>query len=682
MSINGTRGLDVKRFSGIPAVCSRLVRSVFGVSMIAGMLAIAGCGGDDPSDRSITPAVSGDYQVTSQVTYNGTSDDLVTSGYGIASIKATVPTTAYADPLAPTAAEIRRNLVMKTVASTAGTWTNFYGPNIDPATELPIANDGKVAGDELVANLNMGTNDVGDPVVSSVVLQIPTTFSPAAGCLLAVSTGGTSHFWSEQTVAQWALLKGCAVVISEKSTGPSIHDLAAGVIVRPDGTTASASPGTPSRFTASLSNAGIGSYLASLPNRLAYKWAHSRWNPEEKAGDAMLRAIRFARAELAKRTYSGNRTFDASRLTTIAYGQSGGGGAVVMAAELDTEGLITGIVANAPQTQTRANPALTTVFDGRAMSGTARTLDDYFSLSTLWQPCAYVALHPDTTNASAINRCAALKKAGLVQSTTLAGQAAEAIATTRANGWADWDSTGFGDLYTYGLVSQYGHFGVEDRLCNYSIAAVDGNGSPIALTAAQRAAMAVTYSSGKPSFAYSAAANVVLVNDADPRGPRTSASSISPSSGLADGNFDGALCMRNLVTGNSAAAARVKAGVDALLVNGNLRGKPTIVIQGRSDTTLPVDFTVRPYVALNSVREGTASRLAYIELTNMDHTVDALYTIRSLEAMRATLANGAALPPSQVLRPVVSTKTYPKWVAQPVAADRITASAGVLTIPR
>jgi hydroxybutyrate-dimer hydrolase len=120
------------------------------------------------------------------------------------------------------------------------------------------------------------------------------------------------------------------------------------------------------------------------------------------------------------------------------------------------------VVADAPQAQTRANASLKTVFNGVSASSTARTLDEYFSLSTLWQPCAYVALHPDTMVASAINRCAALKKAGLVTSTTLVGQAAEAVATTRANGWVpDWDSTGFGDLYTYGIISQYAHFGAK-----------------------------------------------------------------------------------------------------------------------------------------------------------------------------------------------------------------------------
>jgi hydroxybutyrate-dimer hydrolase len=139
--------------------------------------------------------------------------------------------------------------------------------------------------------------------------------------------------------------------------------------------------------------------------------------------------------------------------------------------------------------------------------------------------------------------------------------------------------------------------------------------------------------------------------------------------------------MRNVVTGSSAASARVKAGVDLLLVTGNLRGKPTIVIQGRIDTTLPVNFTARPYVALNSLTEGANSCLSYIEFTNRDHTVDALSSIRSLEAMVAYLSSGATLPPNQVVRPVVATKTYPKFVAAPAVADRISVSAGVLTIP-
>jgi hydroxybutyrate-dimer hydrolase len=76
------------------------------------------------------------------------------------------------------------------------------------------------------------------------------------------------------------LLHGCAVLISEKSTGPSIHDLTTDTIVHPDGTVGPASAGALSRFTASLTDAAKAAYLAVTPNRLAFKWAQSKWSPE------------------------------------------------------------------------------------------------------------------------------------------------------------------------------------------------------------------------------------------------------------------------------------------------------------------------------------------------------------------------------------------------------------------
>jgi hydroxybutyrate-dimer hydrolase len=58
--------------------------------------------------------------------------------------------------------------------------------------------------------------------------------------------------------------------------------------------------------------------------------------------------------------------------------------------------------------------------------------------------------------------------------------------------------------------------------------------------------------------------------------------------------------------------------VNAVKRTGNLRGKPTIIVHGRSDTLLPVNHTSRPYYALNKSLES-ASQLAYYEITNAQH---------------------------------------------------------------
>ena len=47
----------------------------------------------------------------------------------------------------------------------------------------------------------------------------------------------------------------------------------------------------------------------------------------------------------------------------------------------------------------------------------------------------------------------------------------------------------------------------------------------------------------------------------NPGGPLRDPASISPSTGRADYNFDGAICQRNLLTGTDANAGRVQTGV-------------------------------------------------------------------------------------------------------------------------
>ncbi len=65
--------------------------------------------------------------------------------------------------------------------------------------------------------------------------------------------------------------------------------------------------------------------------------------------------------------------------------------------------------------------------------------------------------------------------------------------------------------------------------------------------------------------------------------------------GALDYNVDGAICHRNLWTGTDANAARVQAGVAETLRTANLHGKPAIIVAGRADAQVPVNFNARPY---------------------------------------------------------------------------------------
>ena len=102
-------------------------------------------------------------------------------------------------------------------------------------------------------------------------------------------------------------------------------------------------------------------------------------------------------------------------------------------------------------------------------------------------------------------------------------------------------------------------------------------------------------------------------------GPIENTRSVTPSTGVQDYNVDAALCLRNLWTGADADATRVRDGVQQVLRTGDLHGKPAIVVAGRADALIPVNFNARPYFGLNKVTEGAASKLSYIEVTNAQH---------------------------------------------------------------
>lgn len=118
----------------------------------------------------------------------------------------------------------------------------------------------------------------------------------------------------------------------------------------------------------------------------------------------------------------------------------------------------------------------------------------------------------------------------------------------------------------------------------------------------------------------------------------------------------------------------------------------------------------RAYYALNQAAERARSRLSYIEVTPAQH-FDAFisslflnpgtggaqfaplhfYLLWGLERMMEHLTNGAALPPSQVVRPTPrGTQPYtaanvstllPAPSLTPAAGDRIIFGNGVLSIP-
>ena len=163
--------------------------------------------------------------------------------------------------------------------------------------------------------------------------------------------------------------------------------------------------------------------------------------------------------------------------------------------------------------------------------------------------------------------------------------------------------------------------------------------------------------------------------------------------------------MRELFTGTSANAMRVKQGMSEVVRSANLRGKPAIIVQGRADALLPVAFTGRPYFGMNKIVEGTNSKLSYIEVANAQHFdaflsfpgyADKLvplhrYFVQAMDMMYANLKDRAALPESQVVRTLprgltgtvanpITPANVPPIKAIADAADRITFANNVVTV--
>jgi hydroxybutyrate-dimer hydrolase len=145
----------------------------------------------------------------------------------------------------------------------------------------------------------------------------------------------------------------------------------------------------------------------------------------------------------------------------------------------------------------------------------------------------------------------------------------------------------------------------------------------------------------------------------------------------------------------------LKSGIQQVLRTGKLRGIPTILVQGRADTLVPVNHASRAYFGANKMADGANSPTVYYEVENAQH-FDAflpfpglaarflplhVYFIRSMDIMYAHLKSGMAIPPSQVVRTTprgvnaISPSNVPPIPASPASTDMITFSNSTVNVP-
>lgn len=689
-------------------------------TLAIGAVAVAACSShsDEPILNKKPDYIKGAIVST---TYDGNTNDLLTAGLGKAGLQGAAP--AVADPANPTVEELRKLAIYNNYRALVDMTTNggygvLYGPNVD-INGVAGTGEGKIAGEEHIAYADDGTGKQN----VTLMVQIPSTFNVASACIVsAASSGSRGVYGAIGTAGEWGLKHGCAVAYTDKGTGNGAHDLATNAVNVMRGTrTPAATAGANSQFTASLSDAELAAYNAAFPNRWAWKHAHSQQNPEKDWGRDTLRAIEFAFYMLNEKFGQRNGATVASSIfpentIVIASSVSNGGGAALAAAEMDTGGLIDGVAVAEPQVQVNLPSTITIKRGATTVTGAGKGLYDYFTIANLYEPCA--ALAPASAGApflagvnvaAATNRCEALANRGLIATGDAATEGTAALNVMLNNGW-EADSIPFMPThYVFAVLpvalsyaNSYAKASVKDNLCGYSFGGAPVNFVPGAIPAAN-AAQIFGIGNGVPPTG-----GVSILNNNSVGGTALDAASISPSTGKADYNVDGAFCLRDQLTAQTLVATTLSASIAAVKRSANLRGKPAVIVHGRSDTLVPVNHSSRPYYALNkSVEAG--SRLAYYEVTNAQHFDSFVgtaafagydtrlvpthyYFIKAMDIMYANLRSGTAIPPSQVVRttprggtpgaaPAITASNVPPISASPTAVNQITFSNNTLTVP-
>jgi hydroxybutyrate-dimer hydrolase len=642
---------------------------------------------------------------------DGVSDDLLTAGLGRAGLRAAPPPCA--DPRRPTATELRRRAVHAAYrglidVTEAGGFGRYYGPGDDRG----------IAGIEYLAALR--TPDGAG--TTTVMLQIPATFDPAAPQLLAVASSGSRGIYGAlPTAAEWGLRRGWAVVHTDKGTGVGAYDLDRGRGYRIDlGLTAD--PTDPLRQWWPAATPELEAYARRAPHALLFKHAHSRQNPEADWGRYLLQAIA-AGFELLNREFGARlrRPLAPERALIVAAGVSNGGAAVLRALEQDRAGWISGALACEPNVVVTGRTEALEIRGGggATIRGAAIGLADYTGLHFLYQPAALLAAAEQDAPlaaASAAARprleawCAGLQAAGLLPPGPLAS-AAEAARERLIEAGIVRAALALGHFNVAGAVWPslavsygwaYARRAPWEPYAGASFAAVDAAGRPRPLEDAEAAQLAADSHGIPPSGAVA-----ICVPDADGVRRAVHEGTLELALAYASDRLLAHAARRpsGLPADRDAMLAAVARGQAELPMSARLGNRPVILLHGRADGLIPVNHSSRAYYALNQRERGSRDELRYYELEHGQHFDGSLplaefaarfvpmqaWLCRGLDRLLERLTAGTALPPSQVIRsrprgvsasgvPPLGDHHLGMLRADP-GADAIVARDGVLSVP-
>lgn len=557
-----------------------------------------------------------------RVTEHRDGDDLLTAGLGLTGLRQLAPP-AFADPSAPTAAELRRRAI----------WSNWRG-----IADLAVGGGyGEVYGSTATVpgrEFSAFATVPGAKQPHRVLVQVPDGFDRKRRCVVIAPSSGSRGVYGAISVAgAWGLPKGCAVAYTDKGTGTDYFDIAARAGARADGTLGEAGRADDMAFSPNVADNARG---------LAFKHAHSQDNPEADWGRHVHQAAQYALRAL-DRAFPDAAPFTFENTRTIAVGISNGGGAVLRAAEIDDgrgdKRWLDAVVAGEPSV----------LVEGEG----ARALYDYATDAALLMPCALLHMSdlpqpPLQAQARAAwtERCATLRSLGLVEGETAEAQARDAYQRMRASGWTDEAlragalSVGFDLWRAVGVTyaSAYGRYAAGEHPCRFSFATINADASVRAASAQERAAWWSDASGIPPG------AGVNIVDE----------------TANTDPNLERLRCLRALWQGDSADADRVRAGVAATRAGLPRRKLPVTVIHGVDDGLIPMAFTSAPYVA---TAKQAGRDVRFWQVKNAQH-FDAFlalpdygarylpmlpYVYAALDRTLAHLETGASLPGDAII---------------------------------
>jgi hydroxybutyrate-dimer hydrolase len=618
--------------------------------------------------------------------FDGKEDDLLSGGLGAEGLRGPPP--GFADPLRPTALELRRRAI----------WTNYRGlADLTDAGGFgrlsgPRAGE-RIAGIEYLAAVRKPSG-AGS---TTAMLQIPSGFDAAKPCLVAVASSGSRGIYGAlPTAGEWGLRKGCAVVHTDKGTGTGFHDLDSGTAYRID-LVATTDANDPLLTWRAPATDALAKWQRSHPHRIAVRHAHDGENSERDWGLYLLQAVKVG-LELLQREFpatADRAAITRERTLVIASGISNGGNAVLRAAEADAEGLLDGVVVSEPNVSVEPGRRVAIRMGEAGMVTEAPpALFDHVLLHYLLQPAAVLAPEqatamtaiPETLRAGLEKWTADLAERGVVSGEATADRARDARRQLEAAGVLREALDGGIANVAFGVwpalaeayASAYAGLRPEASPCGLSYAPVDAAFQARVSTAEELARLA-----------------------ADSTGiPPTGGIQIVDGAGrfASFGSFEHLLCMQEFAN-----AAPLRAGVRAAQLTARAGRTPVIVLHGRLDALIPVNFSSRAWYA-RYLRHG-GRRAHYYEIEH-GHHFDAFNALpgwgerfvpmqpqlqAAMALMHAHLAEGRPLPPSQVVRsqtrdrvdgkPEPVTAEHLGRIVEDPAADAILFRHGTLEIP-